>query len=206
MDRAKRLKKNTEEYFDWVARTGEIISEPILCYAEVLRQLEDAEGDRLIDMGCGTGRMLHEIVEHYPGRFLLFGLDLSGESIKQAGTLLGDHADLTTGDVEDLPYPDNTFDYMLCMHSFHHYPNPVQSLAEMRRVMKIGGILLLVDNNYPFMERIRINFSMMRRRHDKGDVKMYSAGELQRLVRSAGFKISFSESIAEHSLMIKCKK
>ena len=42
MTRAKQLKENTEAYFDWVAKTGEIISEPVLCYAEVIKRLENA--------------------------------------------------------------------------------------------------------------------------------------------------------------------
>lgn len=206
MTRAKQLKENTEAYFDWVAKTGEIISEPVLCYAEVIKRLENAEGDKLVDIGCGTGRMLHEIVTHYPGRFQLSGIDISQESIKQARTLLRDNADITTGDVEDLPYPDNTFDYMLCMHSFHHYPNQINSLAEMNRVLKTGGKLFLVENNYPFVKRVKINYGMMRSGHQKGDVKMYSAGELHRILRKAGFRIITSESIAEHSLIIECEK
>jgi ubiquinone/menaquinone biosynthesis C-methylase UbiE len=48
-------------------------------------------------------------------------------------------------DAEDIPYPDESFDYIICSSSFHHYPNPVISLKQFRRVLKPGGKSYILD-------------------------------------------------------------
>ena len=40
-----------------------------------------------------------------------------------------------------MPYEDDSFDYVTCASSFHHHPNPFQSIKEMVRVLKLGGKL-----------------------------------------------------------------
>ena len=49
------------------------------------------------------------------------------------------------GDVEDLPYEDNSFDIITCSHSFHHYPNKEKAVSEMYRFLKPEGRLMIID-------------------------------------------------------------
>ena len=49
------------------------------------------------------------------------------------------------GDVESMPFEDHAFDCAVCRSAFHHFPNPERVLAEMKRVVKPGGRLLIMD-------------------------------------------------------------
>ena len=83
----------------------------------------------VLDIGCGWGSMLAIIKEEYP-HIEAAGLDLSEKMVGQAQMLLGADVVLRTGDVEDMPWPDDSFDLLLCNSSFHHYPDPQKSLQE----------------------------------------------------------------------------
>jgi SAM-dependent methyltransferase len=56
--------------------------------------------------------------------------------IKLAKERLATRADLRVGDSEALPWEDDRFDYVVCVDSFHHYPNPERALTEMHRVRR----------------------------------------------------------------------
>src|SRR5262249_59982154 len=59
----------------------------------------------------------------------------------------GGRLHLVQGDSERLPFPDDAFDVVTCTHSFHHYPRQDQVVAEMYRVLRPGGRLLLIDGD-----------------------------------------------------------
>src|SRR5262249_43438271 len=56
-------------------------------------------------------------------------------------------------DAERLPFPDRSFDAVINLISFHHYPNPANAAAEFRRVLRPGGRLVLVafDRRSPYI-------------------------------------------------------
>ena len=200
------LKRKSEAYFDSVALNNELISEPALCYGQVLDLLREVPGGTLADLGCGTGEMLQRILREFGDRFRLLGLDLSSESLKKAALLCGDRVTFTKGDVEALPYPDGSVYVLLCMHSFHHYPHPRLALREMYRVLAPGGRLILVENLHPPLRRIRKNLHLVLRRHPFGDIWMYPAFMLEYLVRRAGFRVQIHRPIADHSQLLDCRK
>ncbi len=204
--RSGDLKNRSEEYFDRVASQKLVIPEPELCYGIVSERLASAGGGRLADIGCGTGGMLRRILEDHPDVFELHGLDLSGESLKRAEECCGGKAGLTRGDAEHLPYGDGSFDLLLCMHSFHHYPHPLRSLKEMRRVLRPGGRLFLVENDYPVKKRIRINLRLLKRGFPDGDIHMYSRTELRLAAVLAGFRTERHVHIADHSQLLECRR
>lgn len=59
------------------------------------------------------------------------------------------NANLSKGNVENLPYPDKTFDTIINTMAFTGYPNGEKAMSELRRVLKPNGKLLLVDFDYP---------------------------------------------------------
>lgn len=204
--RTDRIRKKSEDYFDKVAATNMKIPEPVRCYECVLDRLEECPGGKLLDIGCGTGIMLADISEKFGERFSLHGLDLSGESLKIAGEKCGGAAELTKGDSENLPYEEGSFDILLCMHSFHHYPHPIKSLREMLRVLVPGGVLFLVENDHAAFRRARKNIRQILLRYPGGDIRMYSQKSLAALVKMAGFTIEKQENIANHSQILVCRK
>lgn len=115
----------------------------------LIRSLPALPNQRLLDVGCGTGNFLRRWLEHCPnGRAV--GIDLSPKMLALAEKNLApfrDRVELVLGDAEHLPFADESFDAITCVHSFHHYPHQSAVVAEMRRTLRDQGDLYIVDGD-----------------------------------------------------------
>ncbi len=105
-------------------------------------------GPRVLEVSFGTGWLL----TRYAARFDVDGIDPNTALIAVARRNLaraGVRADLLQGWVESLPFPDATFDTVVCTMAFTGYPDGARAAAELARVIKPGGRLVMVDVNYP---------------------------------------------------------
>ncbi len=105
-------------------------------------------GPRVLEISFGTGHLL----TRYAGRFTTHGIDYNRRMVEVARRGLlraGIKASLVQGSVEHLPYPDESFDSIVNTMAFPGYPDGVAALREMRRVLRSGGTLALIDVNYP---------------------------------------------------------
>ena len=104
---------------------------------------------RLLDIGCGTGAFLREAKRNHP-RLGVTGLDLSEPYLRVARRRLQpwSRARLIEGAAEAMPFADAEFDIVSCLYLFHELPARVRRavVAEIRRVLKPGGTLILVDS------------------------------------------------------------
>ena len=103
-----------------------------------------ATGDTL-EVAIGTGRNL----PHYPEGVRLTGIDFSPAMLELAGRQadrLGRKVDLRLGDAQALDLPDQGFDTVVCTLSLCAIPDEQRAVAEMRRVLRPGGRLLLLDH------------------------------------------------------------
>jgi MPBQ/MSBQ methyltransferase len=104
----------------------------------------DDSGLRTIDVGAGTGFSTEGIVERVqPGAVTM--LDQSPDQLRRAGRKprLAACAKLL-GDAERLPFPDDSFDRYVSCGSIEYWPDPARAVAEARRVVRPGGIALIV--------------------------------------------------------------
>lgn len=111
------------------------------------RALRGARGITL-EVGIGTGRNL----EHYPPGVRLVGLDIAGRMLARAAPRaekLAARVDLVQGDVERLPFPDASFDTVAAACVFCSVADPVGGLAEVRRVVRREGRVLLLEHVRP---------------------------------------------------------
>ncbi len=104
---------------------------------------------RLLDVGCGTGRMLHQLALAHPSlRF--YGLDLSPYYLDHARELLApvEHVSLVADHAEQMPFRDGFFDVVTSVHLLHELPRPIrqQVHAEFWRVLRPGGLLVIEDS------------------------------------------------------------
>lgn len=100
---------------------------------------------RVLEVAIGTGRNL----AHYDSAASVSGVDLSPEMLALAeehAAELGREVDLRDGDAAHLPFPDASFDTVVCALSLCSIPDPGRAIAEMRRVLVPGGQLLLLDH------------------------------------------------------------
>jgi ubiquinone/menaquinone biosynthesis C-methylase UbiE len=113
-----------------------------------LRETGKADA-RLLDVACGTGRLLRQIATSHP-RLRLYGVDLSPAYVNAARALLADvpEVSLASENAECLPYRDGFFDIVTSVYLFHELPRATRRrvLAEIKRVLVPGGLLVLEDS------------------------------------------------------------
>ena len=99
----------------------------------------------VLEVAVGTGRNF----TFYPQGVQLSGIDLSPAMLRIArkrAEELGVDADLREGDAQQLPFADASFDTVVCTLSLCNIPDDRRALAEMKRVLRPGGRLLLLDH------------------------------------------------------------
>jgi len=104
---------------------------------------------RLLDVATGTGRFLRSIKQNFP-RLLVTGLDLSSAYLTKSREALAPWSwkELVLANAEALPFPSNSQDIVTSVYLLHELPKVPRrrAVAEMARVLKPGGCLVLVDS------------------------------------------------------------
>ncbi len=106
------------------------------------RQLVSDLHGRVLDVGVGTGLNL----PHYPPKTDVVALDVTWEMLRYAIPRRRTNHRLVQGDVQALPFPDAVFDAVVGALVFCSVPDPMQGLHEVRRVLKPGGRLRLLEH------------------------------------------------------------
>jgi SAM-dependent methyltransferase len=118
----------------------------------VYRRLDEPIAERLgtdghgLEVGCGSGRLTARLADRLP-RARFTGVDLSAPMIRMARERLAGRSgiDLRVADVLRLPFPDGTFDAAWSIASIKHWPDRARGVAEMARVVRPGGSVLLLE-------------------------------------------------------------
>jgi ubiquinone/menaquinone biosynthesis C-methylase UbiE len=111
---------------------------------ETLSRLHLRPSDRLLDVGCGTGALLHRLSGQHRAAQLA-GVDPVPEMLAVARRRLPPEILLQEGWAEQLPFDDDQFDVVLSCNVFHYVRQPVAALREMGRVLSPGGRLIITD-------------------------------------------------------------
>ena len=111
-----------------------------------LAALEVARPTAILDVGCGTGRLLRSAAVRFPGARLV-GVDAAIEMVRQAeaSTPAGTAIEFQQATAEELPFPDAQFDLVFSTVTFHHWRDQDRGIAEVARVLAPGGRWLLAD-------------------------------------------------------------
>lgn len=111
----------------------------------------------VLDVGTGPGRLLHEVAAHRED-LVLKGADLSPDMIERAEQVaessgLAHRISFQVADVSALPYPDDSIDLVVSTLSMHHWPAIEPAAAELARVLRPGGRVLIYDFRFTPMEK-----------------------------------------------------
>ena len=128
----------------WYARTTRDRSD----YPVTARTIADhlPSGGDVLEVAPGPGYMAIQLARM--GEYHVSGLDISRsfvrmaqDSARQAGVAI----DFRHGDVAHMPYPSESFDYVVCQAAFKNFPEPVAALDEIHRVLRPGAQALIID-------------------------------------------------------------
>ena len=141
-------------------------------------------GEQVLDVGCGTGTLALLVARREGRAGRVVGVDPSTEQISRARSKAARHkvpVDFQIGVIEHLAFPDQTFDVVLSTLMMHHLPAPLkhQGLAEIARVLKPGGRLVIADFKH--------------KKERKGQAARFHAGgssmqDLAVMISDAGFE------------------
>ena len=109
----------------------------------LLLELGLRDGERVLELGCGSGALLHRLRGLLPASPLI-GVDADAELLDHARARVGD-ADLVQADAGDLPLADATVDFAVARLLFQHVADPVVVAREARRVLRPGATLAVVE-------------------------------------------------------------
>lgn len=171
--------------------------------AAVLRALRPVAGGRVLDLGCGKGRFARRLED---AGFDVVGLDLSAAMLAAAEGL-----PRVRGSARRLPFGDGCFDGIVAIEIVEHlHPTSIRAvLAEMRRVLRPGGVAAIVDKNAAALDARRpwLPALAVKRLDERRGRWMYRPGEpaRERWPWPGRFlsqlREHFSESRIEHLLM-----
>ncbi|ERJ17879.1 Putative methyltransferase in menaquinone-biotin biosynthesi protein [Salinisphaera shabanensis E1L3A] len=153
---------------------------------ETIARLPLRAEDRLLDIGCGTGALLHRLAAAHPACHLA-GMDPVAKMLEAARHKLSPAVELRQGWAEQLPFADSRFDIVVSCNMFHFIDRPVDALGEIRRVLQPGGRLVITDWCGDYWA-CRL-FEQYQRLLGRAHARIYRARECRRLLEQAGFSV-----------------
>lgn len=141
--------KMNREY-NWMARGYDVFMTVFPLWKKWIKSaIPHMEGPKILEVSFGNGYLMKQYAST---DFEIHGIDYNERMLeltrkKMEGTDVEVH--LSRANVEELPYPDNTFDTLINTMAFTGYPDGDKAMSELNRVLKPGGKLLLVDFDYP---------------------------------------------------------
>lgn len=118
--------------------------------ARILDALALKPGDRVLDVGCGPGHQVAQLSAAVGNTGLVEGVDVAEEAVEIARrrcATLG-NVRFQVGNASRLPYGDNVFDAVMSSQVFEYLDDVPAALSEVRRVLKVGGRVLIHDTDW----------------------------------------------------------
>lgn len=151
----------------------------------------------VLDIGCGGGKTIKEIASSV-SKGKVYGIDYS-EDMVQLSKKVNDNyikqgiVEITHGTVSSLPFSDNMFDLATAFETYYFWPDLINDLIEIKRVLKRGAFLLLVNEVY--------KDDQFEKRNNKWvnllDMKIHTPDEYKDFLSEAGYQIEKIDSLPE---------
>jgi SAM-dependent methyltransferase len=131
---------------------------PLDWHVWAFEQLDLQPGMTVLECGCGPGWLWRNNLERIPAGCQITVSDFSDGMVAEAEAALADTGHdfrFQTVNIEEIPFPDNSFDVVVANHMLYHVPNLAKGLAEVRRVLKPNGRFYTATNGIDHMKEIK---------------------------------------------------
>jgi ubiquinone/menaquinone biosynthesis C-methylase UbiE len=176
--------RDGSSFKSWAPWFDDSALQPLLfepTHQSVLHQLRlhAPGGGRMLDVGCGTGRLLQSAVQRYS---LLVGVDPCVEMLEsaraRAASDVGHQPRFVGGRAEGLPFADETFEVVTSTLSLRHWDDPTRGMRELVRVLSPTGTLVIADAELESRPVLRRRWRIRR-----------PVGQLRLLVARSGLEV-----------------
>ncbi len=172
----------------------------------IIEAVEPSDGDKILDLGCGTGYYLF-LLSNLPVKLNLTGVDNDDKALREAKSFLSRKIRFILSDSHRLPFRDSTFDKVVASEVLEHLEDDQKALKEIFRILKHQGILVISTPSicYPFLwDPINWILQHFFGMHiEKGffsgiwnqHIRLYELGDLERKFKEAGFKVETGKEL-----------
>lgn len=184
LDRVREEFSRQADTFDAYAGRADVKTED-----RFLAALGAAATGRVLDVACGPGVVACAVAKTAAEVAGLDATEAMLEKARRRAAEVGlDNATFQTGDAENLPFDDGSFDGVVTRLSLHHFADPARAVREMRRVLKLGGRAVIVDvvsSEDQAEAELHNAIEILR---DPSHVRMLPPSEMDRIIADAGFQ------------------
>ena len=168
-------------------------------------------GERVLDIACGTGIVARKVAPRVGSQGIVIGLDVNPDMISMARAAAERERlaiEWHAGPAEQLPFPDENFDLVLCQFGLMFFTDRHEALKEMHRVLKTGGRVVVSVwqglDRHPFYQTLH---DVSKQHLGKSSVQaVFSLGdsdELRKLLTDSGFQHVEIEPSINHGALSK---
>ncbi|MBD2114058.1 MULTISPECIES: class I SAM-dependent methyltransferase [Cyanophyceae] len=150
---------------------------------ETMHRLDLNSHERILDLGCGTGTLIQRLL-HLAPEIEIVGLDPSAEMLCVARQKLPKSVELRVGSADNIPFPNESFDWVISTNAFHYFRHPYQAIQDIKRVLKPNGHLVITDwcDDYLTCRICDIFLRLFNRAYSR----TYGTSECQRMLQNEG--------------------
>lgn len=158
--------------------------------AELLRFAAPFSGARALDVATGTGFTALAVA---PQCRRVIGLDLTLGMVREARRLAHERGVSNVlfclGDAEAIPFRDQAFEIVTCRHASHHFPHLAKAFAEMARVVRPGGAVILDDTCAPEAQDLADLMNDWELKRDPSHVSNHPPSRLRAMLEECGLSV-----------------
>ena len=152
-----------------------------------LSKVEIRDNATVLDIGCGGGRTLEHLAS-LASRGKVVGIDYSEDSVAVARKrnqrlIETGRVEVLHDSVSSMPFPDAAFDCVLAVETYYFWPDIAADLAEVRRVMKPSGQMVIIAGMYLGSRFDKRNMRLVK----VGGIRCFSVQEFEETLQDAGF-------------------
>jgi len=186
----KQLRKPTGWLGLWTAKAMNQAHSKLTNWG--LSHIQINNDDTILDIGCGGGRTINKLAK-IADMGMVYGIDYSDESVRVSRKtnkkfIKKGLVDIQKGNASSLPYSDNHFDLITAIEAYYYWPDLDQAMKEILRVLKPGGILIIIGALYKNSKFSARHQKLVKNLVTKLNLHYHSPEELRDVFSKTGYK------------------